>query len=575
MKSVKISRVIVLLLLAGSFLSIKTEDLVVAIDSLVKIVNQDSECNIKPGSWRDIDDTCKCCIVKNASAVFGGTKSARTVVRECLQSRKCDQSSGLMRNVNLASEQSCEAFVHHIFNNTVVVKQVRLSKELLNDDGKLKPDVTKRLLVQAYNEGKLDNRAFSADYCLQVRDMLANKGGAWNTLQLFMIESQCAGQRKNEIFFLKEMKTPTGLDGEVYKLVKSTRFPELEPITYPNIREKYPSLIFPIAYLSYKDQKGKSHELSLMQGAHGKVVSDLIKDFANNPTDGKLIKRISFAYFDIGVAMAHFYKRYAAQQHKAGHLPQGIIHGDLHAGNIFYDHDKRQIFIIDNESIARSLDEPKEICKDIAFLLMKSIFVAKWVGWLPNLKGEELNEWYQEWFGLSVTNFIVGFLSTYPKNEVKGILRGLEHCIKTYATDDLGTFYTNNTTLGVSPDSYITPILERLNAWFDKGRFIAADVDVDAEDDDGKTLLFKAASEERLLMWPLVAAGANVNYQDGHINTPMHDAAWYNKPKAIKVLYDAGANINSENHNDETPLYKARYNKNYDAVKMLEKLGAR
>ena len=39
-----------------------------------------------------------------------------------------------------------ELFVHHIFNNTVVVKQVRLSKELLNDDGKLKPDVTKKII---------------------------------------------------------------------------------------------------------------------------------------------------------------------------------------------------------------------------------------------------------------------------------------------------------------------------------------------------------------------------------------------------------------------------------------------
>lgn len=68
----------------------------------------------------------------------------------------------------------------------------------------------------------------------------------------------------------------------------------------------------------------------------------------------------------------------------------------------------------------------------------------------------------------------------------------------------------------------------------------------------------------------LIEAGANVDFQDGFQNTPLHYAVVTSSDK-VRLLIEAGANPNIRNHDGRTPLVNASSIK---AAKMLIDAGA-
>lgn len=444
------------------------------------------------------------------------------------------------------------------------VKSVSIKGIELDKQGNFTSESLRHFLAQAYKENKLPQLDFQNAECLKVKAMVEEQAEApWGTAQLFAIHSSCGSKGS---YILKEMKDPTG---EIEGLVRAATYPPLKPLIYPNKMEHYPQLIFPMAYLSY-DYKGKKRQLSLMPLAPGKPLMSYMKAFALNPTDKNSIRALCYSFFDTGAAMARFYKKYMAPDSKPGLLPKSIPHGDLHAGNVFYVGQKREVILIDNERIGKSIEKRMDVCEDIAFLLMKSLFVIKWVN--PEL----LKKFpFEEWYELYLPCFIAGYLSTYPKGEVKSIFEALKACVVTYKDPKTGkNWYADKEILKtMSHQEYMALIFERLKRWVELP-FIASDSNVNAKDSGGKTILFNAVVSERLVIWPLIAAGADVNSRDNHNNTPLHDAAYNNKAKAIKVLVDAGADINAQDKNGDTPLHKAVRNGSKEAIKMLLDMGA-
>ena len=73
-----------------------------------------------------------------------------------------------------------------------------------------------------------------------------------------------------------------------------------------------------------------------------------------------------------------------------------------------------------------------------------------------------------------------------------------------------------------------------------------------------------------------VDAGAEINARDKDGDTPLIEAAKYNKnPEVIKVLLDAGAEINVRNIKGNTPLViAAAYNRNPEVINLLLNKGA-
>lgn len=248
------------------------------------------------------------------------------------------------------------------------VKSVSIKGLELDKQGNFTPDSLRHFLAQAYKENKLPQLDFQNADCLKVKAMVEEQAEApWGTAQLFAIHSSCGSKGS---FILKEMKDPTG---EIEGLVRAANYPLLKPLIYPNKVAHYPQLIFPMAYLSY-DYKGKKRQLSLMPLAPGKPLMSFMKAFALNPTHGNSIRALCYSFFDTGAAMARFYKKYMTPDSKPGLLPKSIPHGDLHAGNVFYAGQNREVVLIDNERIGKSIEKRVDICEDIAFLLMKSLF---------------------------------------------------------------------------------------------------------------------------------------------------------------------------------------------------------
>ncbi len=376
------------------------------------------------------------------------------------------------------------------------------------------------------------------------------KATSSETTQLFLVTSPRMS------FIVKGMKKRKE---EIAGLVRATNIQGLSRYFYPNRNYQYPQFLFPVSYVSYTDKRNQRHYLSIMPQAPGISLASLVKQFADQPGDRRTIKLIAQSYFDTGAALARFY------QDTQGSITQG----DLHAGNIFYKPENRQVTFIDNEC-TKSMRNNAAACNDLAFLLLKSLFAVKWI--TPDvLKKLRLTEWYS----LYMPNFIAGYLSVFPLQQRREIYQWLENCIMSYRDPENNmNWYTDKGILGFDHKKYMGPIFESLSK---SQVFFTIDRDrVNVPDNDRKTPLHRAAlNGEWRVIWPLISADAHVDAHDRVRNTPLHEASYNNHVEAIKALVRAGADIHAINEDGVTPLAKAKSRNNTEAMDLLKHYGAR
>lgn len=439
---------------------------------------------------------------------------------------------------------------------------------ILDQHGCLTEESARILLAQAYQDGKITNPAFQDIQYLTVTDIKQAHQGNF-TEQLFLIESMC-GHPGDGSFILKGI----GEADEIAALVKGSHHKDFEPIIYPNAQEGYPQMVFPLAYFSYKDQRGKIRSLSLMNVASGQKVLALMERFAHalNAQERESMHRtISEAYFQLGSQMARFYRRYARSG--ANLIPMGIRHGDLHLGNVFYDVNTKQITLIDNNRIAKTIGRPESVWRDFVPLLAnRKLQVAMEVAVSD------------EWFALSAPSFMVGFLSAYPASDRVKIFEEIEKSISIYERNEdkkiryqKGVVHQALLAIGKSVRTYLHEgdILKRVKKTLTKRPLVAEDVDINVRNEKGVTVLHEAVAHERLVLWPLIAAGADVNVRDRNGNTPLHDAARSNNVNAIEILLAAGADRDVRDKKGYTPLDVAVNTKSKDAVAALRGYGGK
>lgn len=439
---------------------------------------------------------------------------------------------------------------------------------ILDHHGHLTEESAKILLVQAYQDGKISNLAFQDIHCLTVTDIKQAHQGNF-TEQLFLVESTC-GNPGDGSFILKGI----GEADEIEALVKGSHHKDFAPLIYPNIQEGYPQMVFPVAYFSYKDQRGKIRALSLMNVASGQKVLALMETFAHTASAQEresMHRTVSEAYFQLGAQMARFYRRYARSG--ANLIPMGIRHGDLHLGNVFYDANTKQITLIDNNRIAKTIGRPESVWRDFVPLLANR---NPQVAMEPEVR--------DEWFALSAPSFMVGFLSAYPASDRVKIFEEIEKSISIYEHNEdkkiryqKGVVYQALQAIGKSVRTYLYEgdILKRVKKSLAKRPLVAEDVGVNAKNEKGTTALHDAVAHEGLVLWPLIAAGANVNARDRTGNTPLHDAARSNNADAIEILLAAGADRNARDRKGQTPLDVAVNTKSKDAAAALRGYGGK
>lgn len=527
MKSVKLVYGLWVIMLVSHCFSLQAEDLVVTINALIHDAHEE-------------DRTA--CRNENVSCIGHD---------DCLG--HFEEVSGLLVRSRRREPRELD-------NDEIVVKSVGVSA--LDRNGHLTEQSAKMLLAQAYSEGKLTNSAFKDIHRLKVTDIKSQEQGN-NTAQLFLIESPC-GNDGERLFILKGIEE----NNEITALVRGSRYEDFAPIIYPHAQDGYPQIVFPFAYLSYKDQNGQTQSLSLMNVASGEKVLSLMERFATKESAkdrNDMHRTISEAYFQMGAQMARFYRRYATSRVRM--LPVGIRHGDLHVGNIFYDESTKQVTLIDNNRLANSINHSECVWRDFVPLLVKR---------RPRFNMS--NAVYEEWFSLAMPNFLIGFLSVFPASDHLKILEELAKHMKQYESSEnrrvgyqVGVVSQALYVLGKNIREYVYDVnfFKRLTKWIARRPVVAADVSVNAQDARGLPTLSDAVRTEQILLWPLIAAGAKVNICDAELKTPLHHAAEINNADAIHILVRAGAEINAQAADGRTPLDCAIKKKCKDAVKAL------
>ncbi len=265
------------------------------------------------------------------------------------------------------------------------------------NNGLLTAASVKELLAAAI-DNSFSSR-FTAPERLSVYEMAEEKKHALRTTQLFAIDYNGA-ESKHESFVLKGMGRP---GKETRGLGKAHSYETLRPYIYPNSVVDAPQLIFPIACLSY-EYNDKTWNFSLMPRARGRSLLSFLTEFVDSPDKEHLRELIGAAYYKTGRMMANFYKALWVPNNGLGSLPKGITHGDLHVGNVMYDHENGTIALIDNDKIVHSIEKPKDCTGDIKFLLTNYVFL------IP----DQLQPY---WYELTISNFTEGFLSSFEESE--------------------------------------------------------------------------------------------------------------------------------------------------------------
>ena len=72
----------------------------------------------------------------------------------------------------------------------------------------------------------------------------------------------------------------------------------------------------------------------------------------------------------------------------------------------------------------------------------------------------------------------------------------------------------------------------------------------------------------------LLKAGTNVHCRDGAEDTPLHEAARFNRFEVAQVLLAHGADVNARNSTENTPLHWAAWKNSLEVAQVLLAHGA-
>lgn len=105
----------------------------------------------------------------------------------------------------------------------------------------------------------------------------------------------------------------------------------------------------------------------------------------------------------------------------------------------------------------------------------------------------------------------------------------------------------------------------------DMQQLVEQGVDVNAQDDAGKTALHWIARAKPGVISVLLEAGADVNAVDQLNRSPLHFVAATGSTDNILLLLEAGANVNAKTANDWTPLHgAAKFGPSENVMVLLE-----
>lgn len=275
----------------------------------------------------------------------------------------------------------------------------------------------------------------------------------WPQLGDVTIEQECGGSYTGIIFSASHV-----VDGSLKKVffLKISRknaysvWQNLQKVQESKIGQLYgcqssssPIITSVEKFFIYKDMDGTSYTIEVTHAAKGKSVGELLLD--NVPSAEK-----NHCALAVGAALGFFHQKFMIYGN--GVLPETwrtFTHGDFHPGNIFFHktNDFSRVFFIDNETMAKSLDNPQAIDDDVIyfffFLTDKDAFLI-----------EQSDLVWQD-YAAFLHHFIKGYCTSFMRTRRESIICYLQDSINKRIKESL-TFITDTGEAPVDAQNAIT-----------------------------------------------------------------------------------------------------------------------
>lgn len=130
-------------------------------------------------------------------------------------------------------------------------------------------------------------------------------------------------------------------------------------------------LILPIVIDVYKSIN-QNISYQIIPKAPGQSISKLFEQYLTNQISADYL---NICYFKLGQTIANMHQKGNTDRSitNLSQIKTQLVHNDLHDHNIFYD--GKSIYLIDNDSINKTIDSPSSVAEDLQTLLLQTTYL--------------------------------------------------------------------------------------------------------------------------------------------------------------------------------------------------------
>lgn len=271
------------------------------------------------------------------------------------------------------------------FNGSDLIDMTKFSDLSLPKDGRLGRDDVQNIIRKLLSIDYLDlPPSLLKPYCLRIEPITKRDKGFFSGqiftikyhvsclsseyysdeeyLPLYVLKEATNGQREAKNFSKINKSTLLQERMSTRKLILSPFFPkeqELPIITFSELNFVIPT-------------HDKVRYFSLLQMAQGKSLKHHLRDLGRalrKKNRREALTKATDMFYRIGITSGKFHQKYSVvSEEQQNLLPLSFAHGDFQAANIFFDFDSNNVYYIDNETMAFSIDKPSLGISDLVDL---------------------------------------------------------------------------------------------------------------------------------------------------------------------------------------------------------------
>lgn len=261
------------------------------------------------------------------------------------------------------------------FNGSDLIDVTKFSDLVIPKDGHLHRSDVLNIIRKLVSINYLDIPAsLLRPYCLRIESLSKRDKGFFSG-QIFIIKYHVSCIDKPHftedeylpLYVLKESINGQREEKNFSKINKSTLLQE-RIATTKLMLSPFSKKIQELPIITFSDANfvipagNKIRHFSLLQMAQGKSLKHHLRELGRalrKKNRQEALKKATIMFYRIGFTSGKFHQKYAeSSSNERNLLPVSVAHGDFQASNIFFDDASNNVYYIDNETMAFSIDKP-------------------------------------------------------------------------------------------------------------------------------------------------------------------------------------------------------------------------